>query len=174
MTDLNETLAAIRERAEAATDGPWVALGNDIAAEVKTCTCAGNIPGYGHEQYCGLDGPLITGAAPANAEFIAQARTDVPRLLATVEAVLKLHRKAPLYAHEDCCTNTDEEHREEHHLAIDGEYWCEAMIEDWTCAECRNIQEAGSPAETPEWPCDTVRALTEALEGDGDGDRGTF
>lgn len=90
MTDLQDALAQIKGRAEKATEGPWVPLGNTMAGEVKTCTCAGNIPGCGHEPYCGLDGPLITGAAPVDVEFIAHARTDVPRLLAAIEAVLKL------------------------------------------------------------------------------------
>ena len=85
-----EQLAAIRERANNATKGPWVALGNDIAVEVKTCTCAGNIPGYGHEQYCGLDGPLITGAAPRDAEFIAAARTDIPALLDHIQTLTEI------------------------------------------------------------------------------------
>lgn len=94
-----EQLDAIEQRAQAATDGPWHSLGNTIGAEVKTCTCAGHIPGHGHEQFCGLEGPLITGAEPTDAEFIAHARTDVPELVAEVrrlqgqvEAVRELHR----------------------------------------------------------------------------------
>lgn len=98
-------------------------------------------------------------------EQLEQERTGLPRLLAAVEAVLKLHRKAPLYGHEDECANPDERHREDRHFEIDGEYVCEALIEDWTCAECYEIQDIASLAEPISWPCDTVRALTQALEG---------
>jgi hypothetical protein len=68
----NEELKAIRERAEAATPGPWIAEGETVYSS----------------------GVLIAGTYPAmicddcditEAEFIAHAREDVPKLLAEIE-----------------------------------------------------------------------------------------
>lgn len=79
-TELDE----IQARADTATPGPWVAIGSSVAQEVGQCTCAGDIPCYGHEQYCGLEGPVILQADPTDATFAAHARTDVPRLIAEI------------------------------------------------------------------------------------------
>lgn len=86
------------------------------------------------------------------------------------EAVMKEHRKVPLNGHEDDCTNTDEEHREEHIQSDDdgGEFYCHELIEDWTCAECADVQDVASLAGPPEWPCPTVRTLTDKLTGEDD------
>ncbi|GAA1453386.1 hypothetical protein ACFP47_09415 [Nesterenkonia lacusekhoensis] len=99
-----------------------------------------------------------------------KSQADVPRLVASVEAVLKEHRKVPLYGHEDDCTNTDEEHREEHIQSDDdaGEFYCHELVEDWTCGECADMQDAASLAGPPEWPCPTVRTLTSKLTGEGE------
>ncbi|GAA1450404.1 hypothetical protein ACFP47_10260 [Nesterenkonia lacusekhoensis] len=101
---------------------------------------------------------------------LERSQADVPRLVAAVEAVLKEHRKVPLYGHEDDCTNTDEEHREEHIQSDDdaGEFYCHELVEDWTCGECADMQDAASLAGPPEWPCPTVRALTNELTGEDD------
>jgi hypothetical protein len=67
-----EELEAIRKRAEAATEGPWFVEGETVYSS----------------------GVLLAGAYPAmicdecdetEAEFIAHARQDVPRLLAEIE-----------------------------------------------------------------------------------------
>ena len=39
----------------------WIALGTAVAEEGNQCTCGAAQP-YGHEQYCGLEGPVIQGA----------------------------------------------------------------------------------------------------------------
>ena len=63
-------LAAIRTRAELATPGPWHHGGHDgIYAEGRATAIA-------HRD---------AGGTEADADFIAAARTDIPRLLATVE-----------------------------------------------------------------------------------------
>lgn len=67
-------VAECRERAERATEGPW---------EAK---CSGHdypyIVAHGKQLACGED----FGKMP-DAEFIAHARTDIPNLCATVEAL---------------------------------------------------------------------------------------
>lgn len=73
--DLRTELEAMRERAEAATEGPWTADGLE-----------GN-----------LDSPRgrvaeATWWREVDAQFIAHARTDVPRLVAALEAVLLVHQ----------------------------------------------------------------------------------
>ncbi|KAB2806975.1 hypothetical protein F9L07_28495 [Pimelobacter simplex] len=73
-TDLDDTLANIRARAEAATDGPWfVEPCGDFGAKTAL------IPDVLRERY-GVNS-LSCGEDFATAEFIAHARTDVPRLL---------------------------------------------------------------------------------------------
>lgn len=70
MSDLQDALAQIKARAENATEGPWEVLKERVVTE---------------------DMDLITPRlhwAP-DAEFIAHARTDVPRLVEAIEAVMQ-------------------------------------------------------------------------------------
>jgi hypothetical protein len=76
MTDAE--LNVIRERAEAATPGPWVNVGSDVAAPrrpTEPFSCYGNYREILDEAN-GCDDDL---------EFIAHARTDIPALLAEIE-----------------------------------------------------------------------------------------
>jgi len=66
--------ALMRERAESATPGRWVPFGTSIGAEVDGCTCHGGIEPYGHEQYCGVEGPAVH-ACEQDAEHIAPLAT---------------------------------------------------------------------------------------------------
>jgi hypothetical protein len=76
MTRLDE----IKARAEAGTSGLWV---NPHGAMEK----------YGYEFINSPSGIVASKIDNhANAEFIAHARTDVPVLVAAVEAVLELHK----------------------------------------------------------------------------------
>jgi hypothetical protein len=79
-----EQRAEIRARAEAATPGPWLA----------SHRCVDRTPD--DDESCGLgleiDGPpeaYLRGqfARSADAQFIAAARTDIPALLDTIEAL---------------------------------------------------------------------------------------
>lgn len=81
-----DVLAAMRERAEAATDGPW----SDILEypEDDALLIRGADASYvGSVLYDGGDTP--------NAEFIAQARTDLPALVEALEAVVEAHQSTP-------------------------------------------------------------------------------
>jgi hypothetical protein len=80
-----EALAAIRERAEAATEGPW---------EWVESTYEGGSYVLGGEHPV-LRSAWGASALPKDATFIAHTRTDVPALVGALEAVLGLHQKHP-------------------------------------------------------------------------------
>jgi hypothetical protein len=67
-----EQLNAIRERAEKATEGQWLTIHN-------TDICVEEPPGS-----CDIDSIAYADRVP-DAEFIANARQDIPALLAEVE-----------------------------------------------------------------------------------------
>ena len=85
-----ERLAEIRARAEAATEGPWEATWEE-GDDWWSIT--------GAPQRVGADGPwalcpeVATSDArdPADATFIAHARTDVPDLVAEIERLRELY-----------------------------------------------------------------------------------
>ena len=80
---MREYLTAIRARIEAATEGPWKA---EFSGGMGNCV----IP---HDARSTREAVCVTRPYRAlfDAEFIAHARTDLPALLDTVEAVLALH-----------------------------------------------------------------------------------
>lgn len=73
-----EEVAECRERAERATDGPWEALGDEIVTYAVPRTASHPV------QTVAMSGVCIE---EADAEFVAHARTDIPALCATVEAL---------------------------------------------------------------------------------------
>ncbi len=76
-------LATIRARADAASKGPWSAEGRFVAQEVDPWSDVVS-PQVNCMAYCyGGVGAGIE--LPADAEFIAAARSDVPALIAEVE-----------------------------------------------------------------------------------------
>lgn len=91
MNRLNE----IEARANAATEGPWEWEGEakgewEIGANSLVPSRRPDDPvlyGYGY------DASGIEVKNPADAEFIAHARTDVPDMTAALRAVLKLHKE---------------------------------------------------------------------------------
>ena len=84
MTAIESRLAEIRARAEAATDGPW-----EWAAHT---TVDGDKWSVFHGESTSALAMNNDGWAP-DAEFIAASRTDLPALLAAVEAVMALHKR---------------------------------------------------------------------------------
>ena len=92
MTRLDE----IKARAEAGTSGLWV---NPHGAMEK----------YGYEFINSPSGIVASKIDNhANAEFIAQSRTDVPALVAAVEAVLELHQQVGSNQYPDCVHCSDD------------------------------------------------------------------
>lgn len=101
------TLAAIREREQAATEGPWLA---DVLVD------ADNRPVVLLPDPDDDDAALILFAADApvasegDAEFIAHAREDIPRLVAAIEAALKPHQPGRVTIYGNLC-KLHENHR---------------------------------------------------------------
>ena len=79
------SLEDIKARAEAATEGPWEWDGNDIdqcgtswgSVVENTVSCM---------SYC-YGGSVTQEVKSADRDFIAHARTDIPKLVAALEAV---------------------------------------------------------------------------------------
>jgi hypothetical protein len=84
MTALTDYLAEVKARAEAATDGPWDIEHGRLWTDPGDAAWAEQIA-------------VFTGSRAwmSDAEFIAAARTDVPKLVAALEAVLRLIETEP-------------------------------------------------------------------------------
>ena len=134
MNRLNE----IEARANAATEGPWEWEGDakaewEIGANSLVPSRRPDDPvlyGYGY------DASGIEVKSPADAEFIAHARTDVPALVAALRAVLELHPREVV-------------------MAADPEFG--QMEDDAICAECIVDYKPAT------WPCPTVTAIRQHL-----------
>ncbi|GAA2237574.1 hypothetical protein GCM10010401_07200 [Rarobacter faecitabidus] len=120
-------LDEIRAREQAATGGPW-AFHADSGAPLD----ADAVDAADGTEVCSY-------LLPANAEFIAHAREDIPRLLAAVDAVLELH-KATRYGD----MVGDLKHALTHDVLV-----------------CPICEDGTGGYET--YPCPTVRAITEAV-----------
>ena len=93
-----DRLDEIQARADAATDGPWEArhrVGLDWLSQSPHVDNDGHEPGSSVGLADAVD-PLWGSLWPsrnanADADFIAHARTDVPRLVAALRSVLNVH-----------------------------------------------------------------------------------
>ena len=88
-------LAAIRERADAAARGPWELFENHGIDHADEGWSKVYVTGeFGQPVAVAYEtGLLEPDDATENAAFIVAARSDVPRLLAAVEAVLRLTQR---------------------------------------------------------------------------------
>ena len=136
MNRLNE----IEARANAATEGPWEWEGEakaewEIGANSLVPSRRPDDPvlyGYGY------DASGIEVKKPADAEFIAHARTDVPALVAALYEVLDQHQRVVLPTY----------------LPI-------GRMEDVSICGVCTVE--GEPAD---WPCPTVAAIRHYLGDD--------
>jgi hypothetical protein len=81
-----EQIEAIRERVEKATEGPWYPTQHHVATNPNV---SGGYP-PSPESICSLaDGEYIENYNQADAEFIANARQDIPALLVEVDRLKK-------------------------------------------------------------------------------------
>lgn len=144
-----DRLAAIRARVEAATPGPWEVHKSDVIRVLPDPTTGEPEP------------HLVAQSWPVDASFIAHARTDIPALLAAVEAALRMHSPVPVY---EFATECPECISGEHEDVIDdiyGEPLCPASpTGEHFCDECSHEDHSCEPIP---FPCPTVRAITEAL-----------
>ena len=147
MTDPRETLARIRAKADAATDGPWEAGDRYHCVAANTCDCRRDygplIDTYQHPEWGtmhvhrtdepwwhdgvlyrpagGSPGEVCRDTAWTDSEFIAASRTNVPALADALEKALNLHVKAqPIPA----AYGTQE-----------GGDYCAACADDWPCTD---------------------------------------
>jgi hypothetical protein len=100
----DDELAAIKQRAEKATPGPWFAHGATVSPDP-----ASDHHGWPPDPQCLAalnDGEYVANPnAGADAEFIAAARGDVPALLAEIERLRVALRVQYEYNHSEHCTN---------------------------------------------------------------------
>jgi hypothetical protein len=131
-----DALAAIRERAQAATEGPWWGGGSNRRRD------AVGLVGRLSDRGTGNAIAVLAGVGMdrvADAEFIAHARTDVPALVEALEAVLAIHEEKPYGA---AMTRVA------------------PHVPDYVCSECTTPEGGCVP-----YPCSTVHAIETALEG---------
>ena len=119
-------LAEIRARVENATPGPWEAIPTADNAVV-----ADDGDGYWTDVADRIE-------TEADAEFIAASRTDLPALLAAVEAVRELHQPVEVEPSETICAG---------------------------CSTLRGQGETARYFPFTEYPCPTVTRIQEALNG---------
>lgn len=106
-------LGEVRAREKAATPGPWLRK-NPCGPGCEACAREdfhGAQDAIVSDRYDGED--IITcdsgvyGPALADAEFIINARTDIPKLLAEVERLEKIIQAQPEPRHVDKCNFND-------------------------------------------------------------------
>jgi len=176
VTDARTYLAGIKERADAATAGPWrwdesfgdegdtgLALTSDSGAEV--------VGAYNHHCCSFRDDPSVE---DNDAEFIAHSRTDLPRVADALLAVLELHKVETRWTHPEWTGSFDtrEEAAEYDYDEAMGDVEKSHVGSFEICAECGRVEsEQLSDAGDGDWsyreslwPCRTVKAITEALE----------
>lgn len=180
-------LAEIKARADAATPGPWWFDESDLVWRLHGVHAV--LPPFMEgfpEQVVNhqiLKAPK-TGTTyaeywpnEADAAFIVNARTDVPRLLAAVDAPLKLHGAVPWY-----CAASDCEHPEPPEDAAEHDDWsdnhtpgstgitiCLLTQIDSYCPECTRLEydtlEPEGDGDFVSAPCDTRKGILAALTG---------
>ena len=126
MSTLTDLLDEIQDRADRATEGPW---------EAYSVPASRREAGYSAVEVSDTEVQVTRDAGSwFDADFIARARDDVPRLVAALRAVLGAH--TPI----------------------------EVEPSDTLCRECSFQLPSGRYlGKLSEWPCPTVRAITEAL-----------
>jgi hypothetical protein len=164
-----DVLAGIKARAEAATPGPWEAMCSDSGHSKYELDCSVITSDIG-DSICDLEGldrvtlnERYKGEGDRDAYFIAAARSDLPRLVAAVEAVLDLHGTEKRWQpHPDCeySWDTEDEARDE----IDGEGDPTFFEVCGHCGELEMRNDTAADYRDSIWPCDTVRKITAALE----------
>ena len=127
MSDLTDLLGEIQDRADRATEGPW---------EAYSVPASRREAGYSAVGVSDTEVQVTQDVGGwLDADFIAHAREDVPRLVTALRAVLGAHTPIEVEPSETLC-------RECSFRLPSGRYF----------------------GKLTEWPCPTVREITEALE----------
>jgi hypothetical protein len=170
--DLASTLAGIRAIEQAATPGEWK---HRTAQTRGDWTSGSKVMPIERVEADARPGGIGIFDAPADAEFIATARTFVPSLLAAIEAVTVLHQPKTLYGlafgglnfDKPLCAHDPDSDHDAHFEGDDGLWYCSGMITGRACITCAELEDADLWAK---WPCPTCLAITTALTGKEAGD----
>ena len=149
-------IAEQRRIEQAATEGGWRAA--VVARYVDDDGCE---RGKGGIYPAGPMGPPPLFVTPdwvaADAEFVADAHTALPKALAALEAVLALHHPVKIYAQADECGCGDEDHTIIESPQGDDLCW-DTPTGELCCPECLD-EDSGAI----DYPCPTVAEIAEAL-----------
>ena len=129
--DLYALLREWKALEAAATPGPWFADGSCLMHDVRHADLDHD---FRVSLLNGTDGVDVPGwcESAADAEFIAASRTIIPRLIAAVEAVLKVHRPSGVY---DKCECVDPDPDDGVHIEVEEVgITCNCIYE--VCREC--------------------------------------
>ncbi|MDQ0735299.1 hypothetical protein [Arthrobacter agilis] len=170
-TTSTSALDVIRARADAATEGPWEVEPGSVSADFLDFKPSSVFVGGGVDPFgeANNDYVLSYNVTDEDAEFIAHARTDVPKLVSALEAVLAEHRKVSIY---DECECPDGTHPEDYDYIDCQDYaGCHNSITGIGCEECcvhgdyltEACGESHSHTTDATQRCATVKAITEAL-----------
>lgn len=162
MTDpIIDRLDQIKGRADKATEGPWLA---EHSGEQGNCV----IP---HDAKSTRESVAVIRLLDqqADAEFIAHARTDVPRIEAALRAVLDLHKPTTMDFIVGDCAAEDCEHDDPDDCSTAPRKVCGGCLDQ---AECVTpyAMECASVAQSVIWPCDHVHAIAAALGVETEGE----
>lgn len=136
---------------DAATEGPWDYYRPH--PNYRTYQVSSVAPGgYLDDEVANCDDVRAT----ENAALIADARTSLPAALDALEAVLELHRRAPLY---EACEDEDCEIPSVDHDEVSAGEWVHITVrEGEICVHCSDLIN-----DLVDYPCETVAAITAAL-----------
>ena len=160
-----EWIAQCRELLDAATEGPWLAGPWLVGDDWEGATVEMPDDGSGGTVIIAADMHQGPTEGADDAEFIADARTSLPRALDALEAVLKGHRPVSfsfswrdgVTMHEACPACQDRA----------GTHPCGCWRDEdqpHVCAVCSDPEHR---MDVP-WPCMTVQTIESALRGDRD------
>ena len=102
----------------------------------------------------------------------ARSARDVPRLVAALDAVLKLHQPRQLYdmaesfKGEPLCAHGPDYDGDRHFEGDDGIWYCRDKPTVKVCGTCTDD---GDPDLFSKWECPTVEAITRELTGEEHG-----
>lgn len=168
---MSEFLDAVDKTTSEAAGGPWAHWPEAGSVEITSNKHSDVICGYVKPK-SGWGGEVYEDGTEPTAEFIAQSRQWVPAMSAALREVLELHRPEVRYlvwGHEEVSFLSVEDAAEFVGHPVEAEGFK-------LCAECMRVEDGADDNaaeigyETSLWPCPTVRAISDALGVETEGD----
>ena len=156
-------IAEQRRIEQAATEGPWDTSTTSWEPEARMV----DVPDGDDEMSLAWEaGGGLCVMSRADAEFIVDARTALPKALAALEAVLALHRRVGIYDDCECDDKTTPEHEDIYEIGVTCNKVyeiCAACCRDdvYQSEECANYHQHDTGGHY--CPSGTVAAITKAL-----------